>query len=295
MRDVSDWQMVGFGVDSTLEKNELLSPQTFPDESEEHRRFIIKYAREFKMGVSWEDITELIASKIGKMLGLNMMDVELVIRNGRRGALLRNFVPLKGQFLEGGIYLSDLEENDSLLSTELTGKELIHFGLSQIEKLSFWSLIKSNFVEMNIFDIFIGNQDRHPYNWMMIYQEDKKIEFSPIYDNGASLGFRFDDLKLSEYISEESKLLKYIGNTKVKAGLFERKQVKAIDLAEVLKLRYSNECIRIVTEIEKFNVIEYNRFIDRLEILSELQREWLKMIIPSRRENILQLFREGES
>lgn len=91
-----------------------------------------------------------------------------------------------------------------------------------IQKMSYWEAIKNEFIDMQVFDVFIGNQDRHPFNWMILFF-DTEVKFSPLYDNGASLGFRFDDEKLDEMTSSVTKLNKYIRNTKVKAGLFERK------------------------------------------------------------------------
>ena len=144
MRDVSSWGFYGYGVDSTLEKIELLAPERTPNESEGHRRYILKYPRIFEIGVSWEDITELIASQVGKLLKLKMMDVEIVQREGRRGALLKNFVPYRGQFLEGGSILSDFEEYESPILSELKGEDLINFGLDMIEKLPFGKILRRN-------------------------------------------------------------------------------------------------------------------------------------------------------
>jgi len=294
LRDVSSWGFYGYGVDSTLEKIELLSPERTPNESEGHRRYILKYPRIFEIGVSWEDITELIASQVGKLLKLKMMDVEIVQREGRRGALLKNFVPYRGQFLEGGSILSDFEEYESPILSELKGEDLINFGLDMLEKLPFWKDIKKEFIAMNFFDILIGNQDRHPFNWMMLYYEDGKKSFSPIYDNGASLGFRFDNEKLKMYLSSEIQLHKYIRNTKVKAGLFEYKQVKAKDLIKVLKNRYIEESSIIIAHIEAFDFYKYEGYIDRNLFLTEKQKEWLKLIISIRQEYILKWYKGEE-
>jgi len=294
LRDVSSWGFYGYGVDSTLEKIELLAPERTPNESEGHRRYILKYPRIFEIGVSWEDITELIASQVGKLLKLKMMDVEIVQREGRRGALLKNFVPYRGQFLEGGSILSDFEEYESPILSELKGEDLINFGLDMIEKLPFWKDIKKEFIAMNFFDILIGNQDRHPFNWMMLYYEDGKKSFSPIYDNGASLGFRFDDEKLKMYLSNEIQLHKYIRNTKVKAGLFEYKQVKAKDLIKVLKNRYNEESSIIIAQIEAFDFYKYEGYITRSLFLTEKQKEWLKLIISIRQEYILKWYKGEE-
>src|SRR5690625_966719 len=104
LKDVSDWDNIGHGGKSTLEKEELKSP--FPAEL----KYIIKYPRESIQGTYWEDITELIAAKIGTMMGLETMDVEMVTRLDRRGCLLRNFIEASGAKMheEGGALLPNL-------------------------------------------------------------------------------------------------------------------------------------------------------------------------------------------
>ena len=47
MRDVSDWEHIGYGGKSTLEKEELKSPDEL--------KYLIKYPRKVNVGVSWED------------------------------------------------------------------------------------------------------------------------------------------------------------------------------------------------------------------------------------------------
>ena len=56
--------------------------------SPDGKKFLIKYPRDVKVGVTWEDITELIAAEIGEIFGMKSMDVEIVTRNGRRVVFL---------------------------------------------------------------------------------------------------------------------------------------------------------------------------------------------------------------
>ncbi|PWA09678.1 hypothetical protein DCC39_12595 [Pueribacillus theae] len=289
LKDVSDWEHIGYGGKSTLEKEELKSPNQL--------KYLIKYPRKVKVGVSWEDITEFVAAQIGTIFGLEMMKVEIVIRNGRRGCLLRNFVDEFGakMYEEGGVLLTSLVEGyNELQESRLKNIDLIDAGFQMISKLEYWATIKEQFLNMLVFDILIGNQDRHPFNWLILYF-DTEVKFSPIYDNGASLGFRFEDEKLMEMVSDVAKLNKYVRNTKVKAGLFERKYVKARDLLAYIQIHYSNELANSVKRLKNFDLDRYKQFIQSLELLSEVQKNWLKLIVPYRREKILEwIQKEGE-
>lgn len=281
LRDISDWEHVGYGGRSTLEKEELMSP--------DKTAYLIKYPREVEVGVSWEDITELVAARIARIFGLESMEVEIVTRRGRQGCLLKNFVvehePNENE--EGGPLLGVLDDYDLILTTQLNGYRLIQFGFEFIQRFSFWGSMKDEFIEMQIFDILIGNQDRHPFNWMLLFFRNGDVKFSPIYDNGASLGFRFTDEKLQNMITDETQMNKYINRTKVKAGIFEKKQVKARDVLKLLVNEFPDEMRNCVKKVEDFDLKQYNNYIMSLSILSDEQRKWLVSIIPLRRMKML--------
>lgn len=147
---------------------------------------------------------------------------------------------------------------------------------------------------MLIFDILIGNQDRHPYNWQILYFKTG-YRFSPIYDNGASLGFRFEDEQLHEMVSNNVKLDRYVRKTRVKARVFERKNVKARDLLEYIHANFPNELQNSVRKLESFDLVQYKQTIQSLDLLSEAQKDWLQLIIPYRREKILEWIEEEEN
>lgn len=288
LRDVSDWEHIGYGGKSTLDQEELKSPDGL--------KYIIKYPRKFKLGVSWEDITELIAAKVGSILGLEMMKVEIVTRNNKRGCLLRNFVDEYRAKMheEGGVLLESIADGyNELQNSNSKNKDLIDEGFNMLTQFDYWSTIKDSFIDMLIFDIMIGNQDRHPFNWKILYFETG-YRFSPIYDNGASLGFRFEDEQLHEMVSNTVKLDRYVRKTRVKAGMFEKKHVKARDLLEYIQVSFPIEFQNSVRKLKSFDLVPYKQFIQSLALLSEAQKDWLQLIVPYRREKILDWIEKEE-
>src|SRR5699024_6965616 len=143
LKDVSSWLHTGHGGKSTLEKEELKSPDGL--------KYIIKYPRESKLGTYWEDITEFIAAQIGSIMGLEMMSVEMVPRDGKRGCLLRNFVDESRAKAheEGGALLPNLVEGyNELQESSLKNIELIDAGFQVITQADFWETIKNQFIDM---------------------------------------------------------------------------------------------------------------------------------------------------
>jgi hypothetical protein len=56
--------------------------------------------------------------------------------------------------------------------------------------------LELEFIIIPVFDAFIGNQDRHCYNWGII-DEKNGYRLAPIYDSGASLGFQLKETELT--------------------------------------------------------------------------------------------------
>ena len=85
---------------------------------------------------------------------------------------------------------------------------------------------------------------------------------------------------------------KYMKNTKVKAGLFEKKSVKAKDLLLYIRRHFPNEFKNSTNKLMNFDTEQYVTFIQSLEFLSEAQKLWLQHIIPFRRQTILEWIRK---
>src|SRR5699024_7314553 len=97
-----------------------------------------------------------------------------------------------------------------------------------------------------------------PYNWKILYYETG-YEFSPIYDNGASLGFHFNDEQLRNIVADVVKLNRYIKRTKVKVGLFEGKNVKAKDLIKYIQSNFPYEFNNSIRKLYEFDLDKYKQ------------------------------------
>lgn len=287
LRDVTEWLFLGHGEKSTLEKEDIISPNDI--------KYVIKYPREFNgKRVNWEDINEVIAAEIAKLLQLNTIDAEIAWRKGKRGCLMLHFIDQYGaDYGETGASLLSAElgnKYDLLKDCDLKSMELITKSFSLMEDFSYFEEIKFDFIAMNIFDILIGNQDRHPFNWQILYKNGGRF-FGPLYDNGASLGWQLPDEELKKMLINKERMNRFFNKMKVKAGIFENKTppLKVMEILKYFKMNYSKELKKIVKLIKQFNMEDYFSFIDRFPLISSIRKEFLKQLIDFRKEKILMI------
>lgn len=287
MRDITDWEFLGHGEMSTLRKEDLSSP--------DGKKYVMKYPRPFDgTRVNWEDINEVIAAELVRLLGLAFVPSEIAYRHDERGCLMRHFIDEhEADYGEVGAALltAQLEESYAeLVELDGSSSELTKRAFTVIERFSYFKEIKFEFIAMNIFDILIGNQDRHPFNWQILFKGDKSY-FGPLYDNGASLGWQLSDDQLEEMLEHEPKMNRYFKNTEVKAGLYENKTppLKAKDVITYLSLNHSIELNKVIDRLRSFNWDEFILFINEFPLISETRKKFTIRFIEFRMDKIIEL------
>lgn len=284
MRDISDWYFTGHGEKSTLQKEELLSPENI--------EYIMKYPRDFPNRVNWEDVNEVIAAKIAQLLKIKTIEAEIAYRNNKRGCLMLHFLyQYRADLGETGAVLLESElgkEYNELQQSTLRGTDLVKKSFSLIEKFSYFPTIKYDFIMMNIFDILIGNQDRHPHNWQILFRDDEYF-FGPLYDNGASLGWQLPDSTLNNMLKNESEMNKYFKKAKVKSGLTADPQprLKAKQVLKYCIIHYPEEIQKVKALLENFDHDDFQLYINNFPLISNIRKEFLIKFIAFRKNKIL--------
>lgn len=175
-----------------------------------------------------------------------------------------------------------------------SGLDLVRAGFNLMENFSYFNKIRSSFIAMNLFDILIGNQDRHPFNWAILFKNNKSY-FAPLYDNGASLGFQLPDDTLAKMNANTNELENYYYKMKVKAGIFctRKAPLKAANVLSHCILHYKDEVEVFKEKLSQFQLDKYDQFIDQFPLISNIRKEFLKVFIRHRIEKILKANWEG--
>lgn len=170
-----------------------------------------------------ELVAELVALKIGKLVDIPMVELEVAILNQNYGTLSENFQQVGDKKVAlpnimGEYFESSIEDEDSLLDfltlKRLNNLEDIWFALEEkYQDTSMVAATMNSIVDIFCFDMLTGQSDRHLGN-IELLENNGRIRVAPCYDNSSIyggnsslLGVDFDDFGTS---SEEEKLTKFL-------------------------------------------------------------------------------------
>ena len=147
---------------------------------------------------------------------------------------------------------------------------------------------KSEFWKMFIIDSIIGNTDRHNGNWgFLLNKKTSQISFAPIYDCGSCLNPMLDDEALKNIDVTELK------NLAINCYSCIKKKKKKINYMSYIKQKKNKECNNALKEIfEKINIEKINNFIEEIEGMSKVRKEFYKSIIDFRFKIIKDVYSE---
>jgi hypothetical protein len=167
----------------------------------------------FKMADGWQQQqiwSELIASKLGKLLGLDVPNAYIGIdeRKGVMGVLVEFFYrPGPTRFL----HAIDVMKRIGVDAT--TGRpHSVRLNISACIALKIANPIEW-WCRTLVFDALVGNTDRHLENWGFLTelnQDGRVWRLAPVFDNATSLGYQVVENRLAA-ATEPSELAKFVG------------------------------------------------------------------------------------
>ena len=213
--DISNWEdHPYFGTGGTRDKEVVENP----DDGNLYyfktslKKQVIDYTYEF-----W---SEIIASEIGKALGLDILHYDVAKRGNKLGCLSKSMIdPQKEALQEGYKWLTGFEEE-----YDIKDKEAYTFQI--IERLLTSKFPKEGFIyniiKIIVFDCIIGNEDRHQENWSIVVSNklvdrnklfrkkqtvtETTYSFAPIYDSGSSMGRELTDERVAKMLKDNMQL-----------------------------------------------------------------------------------------
>lgn len=120
----------------------------------------------------FEFYSEVIASFLGEMLGLDILKYTVCIFGNKIGCISPNMLLADEELIEGKSYLRAID--NTFMADDKNPKSSYNYQLIQntFEVLSLERYLPA-FFDMLIFDAIIGNSDRHQENWGFIAKHTK--------------------------------------------------------------------------------------------------------------------------
>ncbi|MDG5472460.1 hypothetical protein P6709_11960 [Jeotgalibacillus sp. ET6] len=187
-------------------------------------------------------------------------------------------------------------EYEKLHGSSLPNQERMRAFLLLFEQFKHYNILKENFVYMNLFDILIGNQDRHGHNWQLLYRQDKVFS-SPLYDNGASLGWQLPDERLKIILTSPEVMHRLYKNTLLKIGLDNNQspKIKVTSILDYLFTQYPQYSNRFLDKLEAFDIDYFEEYCSNLPLISETRKKFLVQYISYRQQQIIKKLKGGSA
>lgn len=141
---------------------------------------------------------------------------------------------------------------------------------------------KKRFWDMFVIDSLIGNTDRHNGNWGFLFNKNTgKVSFSPIYDCGSCLNPMFEDQEIAKINETELK------NLSINCYSCLKQDGKKINYMTFIKQMKNVACNNAIKRIFiSINMEEIEKFINKIECMSDIRKNFYKNILKYRYEII---------
>lgn len=145
---------------------------------------------------------------------------------------------------------------------------------------------KEKFWNMFLIDSIIGNTDRHNGNWgFLLNKKTGKIKFSPIYDCGSCLNPMLED-EIIEKLNETE-----LKNLAINCYSCLKENGKKINYITYIKQMKNEECNKsIIRNFNNIDLEKINKFIDEIEGMLKVRKDFYKKIIKMRYDIIREVY-----
>jgi hypothetical protein len=218
-RNIVKWQKVEFlsvmgdaPKDFVTDKEDRIAARkkSFPFSS-----YIAKVGSKF---YPVESVVEQLITVIGECYGINIANSKLRIVEGQVRFMSKYFLRKNEQLTHGAeiLALSLGKEEYEELEKEKRESEYFTFQMVCEAITNAFSEdandIIAGLIQMLAFDVLIGHNDRHPYNWGVVVplEKSKRRRFSPIYDTARALFWNVPESRVRQMLTDQSQLDVYI-------------------------------------------------------------------------------------
>jgi len=250
-----------------------------------------------------ESITEHFLSRIGQILGLEMAESKLCIIRGQLRFCSKYFLDThkKQELVHGANIYAGYLNGDLDMVEEIENRKMsqsmftLQFTDDAVRALFTYhhQEIMECFIKMLLFDILVGNNDRHFYNWGVIRDLGQKENprFSPVFDSARGLFWNRPDKAMAEIVADKNRLEKliqrYESDSKPKFGIEGKGLINHFDLLDFIsKNSYYTSTAMLKQFFSKENLCMILELLDHefALLFSQARKQVIKTLLTRRVE-----------
>ena len=232
-------------------------------------------------------ISEHIASSIFNMVGIKAQ--ETLLGTYEVSGKVKVVCACR-DFTEKGYRLFDFcSIKNTILDSESggSGTELADI-MDTIEKQQYVepSLLMQHFFNVFVVDALLGNFDRHNGNWGFLYDDStKEASIAPVYDCGSCLYPQADEAIMRDTIDKQPERDLRTFSIPLSSIKVNGKKINYFDFISSLE---NADCSKALKRIlPKINMDAIFRIVDETPFISDLQKQFYKTMLQTRKERIL--------
>ena len=188
------------------------------------------------------------------------------------GVVLQDFASLKN---------SVIDSKHSCYSTELS--EIIQ--VMEAQSAFPPAFLKRHFWNLFIVDALIGNENRSNEDWGFLYNAaTDEITIAPVYDCGSSLYPQADEMTMQNALEDQQRDLRTFSLPLSRIKI-NSQRINYFDFISSLKSSDCNEALKRI--LPRINMGEIFRIVDETPFISDLQKQFYKAMLRTRKERIL--------
>ncbi len=245
--------------------------------------FMLKFQKKSPFGVRYNTISEYIGSHIFQLLGIDCQETYLGTYNDQYVVACKDFVSKDHLFVPfNDVGESTIDEDKD--KYQYSYEDIIAL-LNANKKLTDVDEVTSSFFDIYIIDALLGNFDRHGANWGFI-KHNNKYTLAPVFDNGSCLFPNMSDE------DEMKKIIESEEQINLRVYKFPTSQIKLnnskssyFDIISSLQFDEVNEALKRI--YPRIDLEKIYRLIDEINIISDIHKEFYKVMIKNRYEKII--------
>lgn len=246
-------------------------------------RYMLKFQKNTPFGYRFNTVSEYLGSHIYEMLGFNCQKTYLGTYGGKNVVACGDFVMNETTFVPfNDVGESTIEEDKD--KYQYTYEDIMEL-LYKNKKLTNVDETVASFFEMYIVDALLGNFDRHGGNWGFL-KTNGKYKLAPVFDNGSCLYpnlINEDEMKM--IMEDEEEINKRVYKFPTSQIKLNGNKSSYYDVISSLKYEEMNKALKKIYPL--INLEDIYKLIDGISIITNIHKDFYKLIIKNRYEKIL--------